>query len=38
MAVKKCQTCNGSGTVTQDGKKVTCPACNGAGGIDTTIV
>jgi DnaJ-class molecular chaperone len=34
MAKKKCQKCSGTGTVNGD----ICPACGGAGGIDTTTV
>lgn len=35
MAKKKCDTCKGNGKM-PDGS--TCPACHGAGGIDTTTV
>lgn len=37
-AWKVCQTCGGSGQVPNPkngGGSMTCPACNGAGGIDT---
>lgn len=34
MAKKKCETCKGSGRVNGE----VCPACKGAGGIDTTTV